>query len=54
MVKLETHDFNAWFGHSHVLKNVSIEVMANEILSVIGTSNSGKTTFRGRSTALTT
>ncbi|MBP7055281.1 MAG: phosphate ABC transporter ATP-binding protein [Candidatus Omnitrophica bacterium] len=45
MVKIEVHKLNAWFGAAHVLKNVEMEIPAHEILSVIGPSNSGKTTF---------
>ena len=45
MVKLEIADLNIWFGPAHVLKQVSLQIQANEILSVIGPSNSGKTTF---------
>jgi phosphate transport system ATP-binding protein len=45
MVKIEIHKLNIWFGSAHVLKDVDIEVFAHEILSVIGPSNSGKTTF---------
>ncbi len=44
-VKFETHELNIWFGSVHALKNVNIEINANEILSVIGPANSGKTTF---------
>jgi phosphate transport system ATP-binding protein len=45
MVKFETHDLNIWFGSVHAIKDINIEVQSNEILSVIGPSNSGKTTF---------
>ncbi len=45
MVKFEIHDLNIWFGSLHVLKSVNIEINSNEILSVIGPSNSGKTTL---------
>lgn len=45
MVKFNAKDLNIWFGQIHALKNVNIEVEANEILSVIGPSNSGKTSF---------
>lgn len=38
-------DLNVWFGPSHVLKSVGMDIRMNEILSVIGPSNSGKTTF---------
>jgi len=45
MVKFNIKNLNAWFGNTQVLKNVSMQIQANEILSVIGPSNSGKTTF---------
>lgn len=45
MVKIEIHKLNIWFGVAHVLKGVEMEIFAREILSVIGPSNSGKTTF---------
>jgi len=45
MVKLNARDLNIWFGQIHALKGVNIEVEANEILSIIGPSNSGKTSF---------
>ena len=45
MVKFNIKDLNIWFGASHALKSVSFQIQANEILSVIGPANSGKTTF---------
>ncbi|MDD4899330.1 MAG: phosphate ABC transporter ATP-binding protein [Candidatus Omnitrophica bacterium] len=45
MVKVEVKNLNTWFGLLHVLKGVTIDIQANEILSAIGPSNSGKTTF---------
>lgn len=45
MVKLNIKDLNIWFGKVHALRNVDMAVEANEILSVIGPANSGKTTF---------
>ena len=45
MVKLDIKDLNIWFGSVHALRQVSVGIKANEILSVIGPSNSGKTTF---------
>ncbi|MFA5389472.1 MAG: phosphate ABC transporter ATP-binding protein [Candidatus Omnitrophota bacterium] len=45
MVKFEIHNLNIWFGATHAIKQVNMEIQANEILSVIGPSNSGKTTF---------
>ncbi len=45
MVKFDIKDLNVWFGGIQALKSVNIGVRANEILSVIGPANSGKTTF---------
>ncbi len=45
MVKFDIKELNIWFGSVHALKQVSMGIEANEILSVIGPSNSGKTTF---------
>jgi phosphate transport system ATP-binding protein len=45
MVKFNIKNLNIWFGQIYALKNVSMEIQANEILSVIGPANSGKTTF---------
>mgnify|MGYP001584675981 CR=1 FL=1 len=44
-VKFEIHDLNIWFGSVHAIKHVNMEIQSNEILSVIGPANSGKTTF---------
>jgi phosphate transport system ATP-binding protein len=45
MVKFEISDLDIWFGTIHAIKQLSLEIQSNEILSVIGPSNSGKTTF---------
>jgi len=45
MIKIQVSNLNTWFGQLHVLKGVTIDIQANEILSAIGPSNSGKTTF---------
>ncbi|MCX5714874.1 MAG: phosphate ABC transporter ATP-binding protein [Candidatus Omnitrophica bacterium] len=45
MVKLDIQDLSIWFGKVQALRNVTIGIQAHEILSVIGPSNSGKTTF---------
>ncbi len=45
MVKFNAKNLNIWFGQVHALKEVDIEIEANEILSIIGPSNSGKTSF---------
>lgn len=45
VVKFDIKNLNIWFGAIHALKDLNMEIYANEILSVIGPSNSGKTTF---------
>lgn len=45
MVKFDIQNLNIWFGLIHALKGVSMQVLKNEILSVIGPANSGKTAF---------
>lgn len=45
MVKFNIKDLDIWFGTVQALKGASLQVQANEILSVIGPANSGKTTF---------
>jgi len=45
VVKFNIKDLNIWFGQHQALKSVNMEVFSHEILSVIGPSNSGKTTF---------
>ncbi len=45
MVKFDIKSLNIWFGQTQALRNVSLAIEANEILSVIGPSNSGKTSF---------
>ena len=45
MVKFSIQALNVWFEKFQALKNISIEVKTDEILSIIGPSNSGKTTF---------
>jgi phosphate transport system ATP-binding protein len=45
MVKFNIQNLNIWFGSIYALKNVNMQILDNEILSVIGPANSGKTTF---------
>lgn len=45
MVKIDIKNLDVWFGSFPVLKSVSLKISSSEILSVIGPSNSGKTTF---------
>jgi branched-chain amino acid transport system ATP-binding protein len=43
MLKIE--DLNAYYGQSHVLQGVSLEVKPNEIVSLVGRNGAGKTTI---------
>jgi phosphate transport system ATP-binding protein len=43
--KIEIKNLSIWFGDVQALKTLNIKIYANEILSVIGPANSGKTTF---------
>jgi len=45
VIKLKGENLNIWFGLIHALKDVNVEIYKNEILSIIGPANSGKTTF---------
>ena len=41
---LQVRDLNAWYGASHVLQDISIEVAKGEIVCLIGRNGAGKTT----------
>lgn len=43
--KIKVEDLNIWFEDIRPLKNITLDIHNNEILSIIGPSNSGKTTF---------
>jgi phosphate transport system ATP-binding protein len=43
--KIQTDKLNAWFGTNHVLKEVSISVLENNVTAIIGPSGCGKSTF---------
>ena len=43
--KIIVRSLNIWFGRVQALKNLNLQVQSNEILSVIGPANSGKTSF---------
>jgi general L-amino acid transport system ATP-binding protein len=36
---------NKWFGEFHVLRDISVEIMPQEVVVIIGPSGSGKSTF---------
>ena len=43
--KFEIRNLNVWYGTQQAVKDLNLEVKTNEILGVIGPSNSGKTSF---------
>jgi len=45
MVIFSIKGLDIWFGSVYALKKLTMDIQANEILSVIGPANSGKTTF---------
>jgi len=44
-IKIDITNLEVWFGSAKAVNNLTLKIYANEILSVIGPSNSGKTTF---------
>ena len=42
---LSARDLNLYYGENHALKNISIDIPANEITALIGPSGCGKSTF---------
>src|SRR5881227_2797509 len=41
---LQVKNLNAWYGSSHALQNISLEVAKGEIVCLIGRNGAGKTT----------
>ncbi|CCE05470.1 putative branched-chain amino acid ABC transporter, ATP-binding protein (livF-like) [Bradyrhizobium sp. STM 3843] len=41
---LEIRDLHAWYGASHVLHGISVDVKAGEVLALVGRNGAGKTT----------
>jgi len=42
---LHISDLNVWYGKRQILKNLTFDVLANQVTAFIGPSNSGKTTL---------
>jgi phosphate transport system ATP-binding protein len=43
--KVQTEKLNAWFGNNHVLKDISIGFLENDVTAIIGPSGCGKSTL---------
>jgi phosphate transport system ATP-binding protein len=43
--KVQTDKLNAWFGKNHVLKDISIGFLENDVTAIIGPSGCGKSTL---------
>ncbi|MGT2489427.1 ABC transporter ATP-binding protein [Methylobacterium oryzae CBMB20] len=41
---LAVEDLRAWYGHSHILQGLSLEVRPGEIVTLVGRNGAGKTT----------
>jgi branched-chain amino acid transport system ATP-binding protein len=41
---LNVKNLSAWYGHSHILQNISLNVQKGEIVTLIGRNGAGKTT----------
>lgn len=50
MYKLEVQDLHKRYGSHEVLKGVSLKAAAGDVISIIGSSGSGKSTFCAAST----
>jgi phosphate transport system ATP-binding protein len=44
-IRITVKDFNAYYGEKHALKNINIDIPANQIMAMIGPSGCGKSTF---------
>ncbi|HWQ07692.1 MAG TPA: phosphate ABC transporter ATP-binding protein PstB [Holophaga sp.] len=43
--KIRAEDVNAWFGKTHILKGISLDVARQRVTALIGPSGCGKSTF---------
>jgi phosphate transport system ATP-binding protein len=44
-VGIEVEDLNAWYGQTHTLKGINLQIPANSATALIGPSGCGKSTF---------
>ena len=43
--KISTADLNLYYGTNHALKNINLDIYANQITALIGPSGCGKSTY---------
>ena len=43
--KMETQNLNVWYGDNHVLKDVDLKILENQVTALIGPSGCGKSTL---------
>jgi phosphate transport system ATP-binding protein len=43
--RMRCREVNVWYGDNHAIKNVSLDIGQNEVISMIGPSGCGKSTF---------
>ncbi|MCM3360881.1 phosphate ABC transporter ATP-binding protein PstB [Niallia sp. Sow4_A1] len=41
----KTNQLNLWYGDNHALKNIDLDIIENEVTSIIGPSGCGKSTY---------
>lgn len=41
----QTKNLNLWYGENHALKNIDLDIIENEVTSIIGPSGCGKSTY---------
>lgn len=44
-VTFQAKDLNLWYGNTHALKNINMDIHQNEVTAIIGPSGCGKSTF---------
>jgi len=44
-IKIEVRDVNFWYGQTHALKSVNMDIYENNVTALIGPSGCGKSTF---------
>ncbi|MBC7129773.1 ATP-binding cassette domain-containing protein, partial [Candidatus Bathyarchaeota archaeon] len=45
MAKVDIRNLNVWFGESHVLKGINLQIRENAVTAIMGPSGCGKTTL---------